>query len=113
MHADFADDTSDPRFAAASYIADKTLEAGYQGRVALGHVTSLGALTGEAARPVVEKLAEADISIVCLPATDLYLGGRNDDGTQRRGLTPVHMLRDGGVNVAFLPTHPQRVHAVR
>lgn len=101
MHADFANDTSDPRFAAASYIAEKTLETGYQGRVALGHVTSLGALTGEAARPVVEQLAEADITIVCLPATDLYLGGRNDDGAQRRGLTPVHMLRDGGVNVTF------------
>ncbi len=36
MHADFADDTSDQRFAAVSYIAKKTIETGYQGKVALG-----------------------------------------------------------------------------
>ena len=101
MHADFADDTSDPRFAAASYVAEKTVASGYQGRVALGHVTSLGALGREAARPVIDRLAAAGITIVTLPATDLYLGGRDDDGAQRRGLTPVRLLRDRGVNVTF------------
>lgn len=100
MHADFADDTSDPRYTAASYIAQRTIELGYQGRVTLGHVTSLGALTPEEAKPVVDLLAEADISIVTLPATDIYLGGRKDRYNQRRGLTPTHLLRDAGVNVA-------------
>lgn len=101
MHADFADDASDPRYATALYIAEKTLEMDYQGKVSLGHVTSLGSLTHEEARPVIEKLAEADVNIVTLPATDLYLGGRGDEANQRRGLTPVHRLRDAGVNVTF------------
>jgi cytosine deaminase len=101
MHADFADDATDQRFAAAGYIADKAIEHGWQGRVSLGHVTSLGALTRKEAAPVVERLREADVSIVTLPATDLYLGGRDDERNQRRGLTPVHLLRDSGVNVTF------------
>lgn len=101
MHADFADDTADQRFTAAGYIAEQTLQRGFQSRVSLGHVTSLGALTPEDAKPVIDLLREADVHIVTLPATDIYLGGRGDSASQRRGLTPVHLLRDSGVNVTF------------
>ena len=101
MHADFADDAGDQRYAAAGYIAEKAIKLGWQGRVSLGHVTSLGALTREDAMPVVERLRDAQVTIVTLPATDLYLGGRGDERNQRRGLTPVHLLRDSGVNVTF------------
>lgn len=101
MHADFADDAQDQRFAAASYIAQKTIDAGYHGRVSLGHVTSLGALTPEAAKPVIDLLHEARISIVTLPATDVYLGGRRDVTSPRRGLTPVRALHAANVNVAY------------
>ncbi len=68
MHADFADDTSDQRFAAISYIARRTIDTGYQGRVSLGHVTSLGALDNDALAPVIEQIRLAGISIVTLPA---------------------------------------------
>ena len=101
MHADFADDASDPRFTAASHIARKTIDCRYQGRVSLGHVTSLAALTPEEAKPALDLLHEADIHIVTMPATDVYLGGRKDLKNQRRGLTPVRALRDAGVNVTY------------
>ena len=101
MHADFADDTSDQRFAAISYIARRTIDTGYQGRVSLGHVTSLGALDNDALAPVIEQIRLAGISIVTLPATDLYLGGRKDTQNPRRGLTPVKALHRTGVNVAY------------
>lgn len=101
MHADFADDTSDQRFASAGYIAEQALQRGYRSRVSLGHVTSLSSLTPEDAKPVIDLLREADVHIVTLPATDMYLGGRKDRTNQRRGLTPVHLLRDSGVNVTF------------
>jgi cytosine/creatinine deaminase len=101
MHADFADDCSDARFAVSAYVAQRTIDAGMQGKVSLGHVTSLGALNAEEAKPVIELLHRADIHIVTLPATDLYLGGRKDEFNQRRGLTPVRRLRDGGVNVTY------------
>lgn len=101
MHVDFADDTSDPRYAVLEYIAERTLACGYSGRVSLGHVTSLASLTPEEAKPVIDLVAQAGVSIITLPATDLYLGGRRDHANQRRGVTPVHLLRDSGVNVAF------------
>lgn len=101
LHADFADDASDQRFAAAGYIARKTIESGYHGRVSLGHVTSLGALDSDELKPIIDLLREARINIVTLPATDLYLSGRKDTKNQRRGLTPVRSLTAGGVNVAY------------
>lgn len=101
LHTDFADDTSDQRFASAAYIAKKTIETGYQGRVTLGHMTSLGALLPDQAKPVIDLLRQANINIVTLPATDTYLGGRKDQAAPRRGLTPVVALRNAGVNVAY------------
>ncbi len=101
MHADFADDASDRRFSAAAHIARKTIDINYQGRVSLGHVTSLGALDPEQAKPIIDLLHQAHISMVTLPATDLYLGGRNDTKNQRRGLTPIRLLNSHGVNLAY------------
>jgi cytosine deaminase len=101
IHADFSDEAADKRFTCAAYIAQKAINTGYQGRVSLGHVTSLGALTMEELKPIADLLCKADISVVTLPATDLYLGGRKDAKNQRRGLTPVRALRNAGVNVAY------------
>jgi cytosine/creatinine deaminase len=51
--------------------------------------------------PLAERLARADVSVVTLPATDLYLGGRGDTHNVRRGLAPIQALRQAGVNVAY------------
>lgn len=101
MHADFSDEGTDQRFASTEYIARKTIECGYQGRVSLGHVTSLAAMPPDRLGPLIELLHEADIHMVTLPATDVYLSGRKDIVCQRRGLTPVRALRQGGVNVIY------------
>jgi cytosine/creatinine deaminase len=101
MHADFAGSAADPRTTMAAFIARKTLATGYRGRVTLGHVTSLAALTSEKAKPVIELLSEAGVHIVSLPATDVYLGGREDEFNPRRGLAPIRHLRAAGVNVAY------------
>ena len=101
IHADFADDSADPRFVAATYIAEKTLDAGYQNRVSLGHLTSLASLEPHDAAPVIELLRRAQIHVVTLPATDIYLSARRDTHNQRRGLTPVRALRAAGVNITF------------
>jgi cytosine deaminase len=101
MHADFADDVSDRRFAAAAYIAEKTIAMGYQGRVSLGHMTSLTSLLPGEAAPIIDLLRRANIHVVTLPATDVYLGGRSDPNNPRRCLTPIRALRAAGVNVAY------------
>ena len=101
MHADFADDVDDPRYTTTEMICDLTISRGMQGKVALGHVTSLGALDVDAAGPLFEKISDAGVTIVALPATDLYLNGRKDKKNVRRGQAPVRALLDHGVNVAY------------
>jgi cytosine/creatinine deaminase len=101
LHLDFADDVDDPRFVTAEMVCDLTIAHGMQGKVCLGHVTTLGALDVDAAAPLLEKIARAGITIVSLPATDLYLNGRKDKKNVRRGQTPVRALLDHGVNVAY------------
>ena len=102
LHADFSDDPpSDPPGLTARHAAERALAEGYQGRVVLGHVTALGALPPSDLAPLADLLARADVSVVTLPATDLYLGGRGDGHNVRRALAPVAALRRAGVNVAY------------
>ena len=101
MHVDFADHTEDPRYMLTDRICDMTIARGMQGRVTLGHVTTLGSLESSEAASLFKKIAKAGITIMPLPATDVYLNGRNDDKNIRRGMAPVPQLLEQGVNVAF------------
>lgn len=101
LHVDFADDTDDPRYMTTEMICDMTMAYGMQGKVALGHVTTLGAMDVEEAGPLFDKIAKAGITIVPLPATDLYLLGRKDKANVRRGMAPVQALLAHGVNVVY------------
>ncbi len=98
IHQDFADDAD---ALTIEYLARKTIREGYEGRVTVGHLTALGAVPPEKLRDIIQLVADAGISVMCLPATDLHLGGRRDVWNVRRTLTPVRALRDGGVNVCL------------
>lgn len=98
LHVDFSDD---PRAIQVGSIADRALALGLAGRVAVGHVTALGALAPAEAEPLIERIARADLNVLVLPATDLHLGGRGDSHNVRRGLAPVRRLLAAGVNVAY------------
>lgn len=99
MHVDFTDDTKDPRYMTTEVICEITRAHGMEGCVTLGHVTSLGSVDSN--HPVFDKIAQAGISIVTLPATDLYLNGRHDTHNIRRGIAPVQTLLQHGVNVVY------------
>ncbi|WP_405014765.1 amidohydrolase family protein [Kitasatospora sp. NBC_01539] len=101
LHADFADDTADPRFAMAEYIAGAVVRRGLQGRVALGHMTSLAGRPPSERRKVLAALASAGVAVVPLPATDLHLNGRADPVNARRGVAPVRELWEAGVTCAY------------
>ncbi|MEV0846637.1 amidohydrolase family protein [Streptomyces sp. NPDC049954] len=101
IHADFADDASDPRYDLAGYIADTTRETGWSGRVALGHMTALGGRPPAERSVLLRSLAEAGVAVVPLPATDVFLGGRRDDTAVRRGVAPVRELWEHGVTTAY------------
>lgn len=98
LHQDFSDDAHN---ISIDYVAEKTIAMGWQGRVSVGHLTSLGALEPKRRDEVIQLIKEADISVMCLPATDLHLGARKDEYNVRRTLTPVRALRDAGVNVCL------------
>ena len=55
------------------------------------------------------KLKNAGISILALPASDICMMGRSDDGSKRRGVCPVDKLFDMGVTAAFATNNIQNL----
>ena len=98
FHQDFKDGNEGMTI---EYLCEKTIKEGFIGRVSVGHLTSLGSVDKERLKPIIELMRKAQINVMSLPATDLHLGGRNDEFNVRRGLTPIRALRDGGVNVCI------------
>lgn len=80
-------------------LAQLTLKHGFQGRVAAGHLCTLGSCHPEVADKAIALILQAGISVVSLP--DLYRLGRQDTCNVRRGLTRVKELLRAGVNVTY------------
>lgn len=78
-------------------VCRQTKRRGYGGRVAIGHVTKLSALPPDAFARAADRLAQAGVAVTVLPATDLYLMGREATHDVPRGLTPAHRLLEHGV----------------
>lgn len=78
-------------------VIEETMSRGYQGRVSLGHMTSLSALSPDDLRAVAQQLKAAGIAVTVLPSTDLFLNGRNFDRLVPRGVAPAHVLAAEGV----------------
>ncbi|WP_338697349.1 amidohydrolase family protein [Streptomyces sp. Q6] len=85
LHTDGADPARLGRLAAAA--------GGLHTGVAVGPLGALARQPGEAARRVVDRLATAGVTVVCLPQ-----GGCA--GVDVRGIAPVRLLRAAGVRVA-------------
>ena len=98
LHQDFADDADN---ISIEYLCDQVIKKNYQGKVSVGHLTAIAALEPEEQTRIINLIAEAGISVMSLPATDLHLGGRNDKYNTRRTLTPIRELRDAGANVCI------------
>jgi cytosine deaminase len=97
FHTDFFDE---PQHLHALHIAEETIRRGWQGRVALGHMSEMAALPPDEQERVARVLARAGVAVIVLPATDLYLMGRKDVRAVRRGIAPVKRLLAAGVTVA-------------
>lgn len=98
FHQDFSDNADSMSI---EYLARKTIDEQYEGRVSVGHLTALGAVKPQLRDQIISLLRDAGISVMALPATDMHLGGREDTFNVRRTITPVRALRDGGVNVCL------------
>ena len=98
FHVDFTDE---PEHLHVREIVRQTVRAGWQGRVAVGHLTELAALPAVEQAALIAELAAARIGVISLPLTDLYLMGRRDERNVRRGLTPIRRLLEAGIPVAL------------
>ncbi|MFC3694050.1 amidohydrolase family protein [Chenggangzhangella methanolivorans] len=94
LHLDF---DLDPATSWVEEVCRKTVETGRGGRVAIGHVTKLSAMPREAFEAAARRLADAGVAVTALPATDLFLMGRDRDADRPRGVTRVHELAAHGV----------------
>jgi cytosine deaminase len=94
FHLDF---DLDPSWNHLDAICRRAERHRYQGRVAVGHVTKLSASAPDAFAGALRRLSAAGIAVTALPATDLYLMGRDATHNVPRGVTPVHRLARQGI----------------
>ena len=100
MHLDFGTTCDDMD---VWYVCDQTAKHGYEGRVTIGHLTKATSLPVSEFDRMARRLAETGVAVTVLPATDLYLMGRNHtrDHNQPRAVAPVHKLLHHGVNCSL------------
>lgn len=98
FHIDF---NLDPANTNLPHVIAETVRRGLQGRVSIGHVTNLSAMAPADVASVARQLADAGISLCVLPATDLFLNGRDSDRLVPRGVAPAHLLARQGVATAI------------
>ncbi|UEM16513.1 amidohydrolase family protein [Bradyrhizobium barranii subsp. barranii] len=94
LHLDF---DLDPSWWHLDEVCRQTERRNYQGRVAIGHATKLSALPPERMKAATAQLATSGVAVTVLPATDLYLMGREATHNVPRGLTLAHKLAGDGV----------------
>jgi cytosine deaminase len=94
LHLDF---DLDPSWWHLDEVCRQTEQRRYQGRVAIGHATKLSALPPDALKAAAARLAGAGVAVTVLPATDLYLMGREATHNTPRGMTAAHRLVQDGV----------------
>ena len=94
LHLDF---DLDPSWSHMEEVCRQTEQRNYQGRVAIGHATKLSALPPDRLQAATARLAKSGVAVTVLPATDLYLMGRDVTHNTPRGLTLAHRLVENGV----------------
>ncbi len=95
------DEHLSPELASVDYLADTAISNGLQGRLTLSHGCVLSVLELPERNRLIEKLLRAQIEVVALPLTNLYLQDRGGGTPLKRGLTCVHEMLDAGIEVRF------------
>lgn len=98
MHLDFF---LDYRRGELDYVCEQTRRHHYEGRVAIGHVSTLSAMPAPLFEDAARRLADAGVAVTVLPSTDLFLMGRGVEHSVPRGVAPAHRLLGAGVNCSL------------
>ena len=81
-------------------LAERVITTKFAHSVTASHCVSLGMQTEAIQQRISEKVAQANIGVVALPHTNLFLQGRDNSTAPPRGLTAIAKLRMAGVRVA-------------
>jgi cytosine deaminase len=71
------------------------------GRVVVGHMAKLSLMPPDEVAALARSLADTGIAVTVLPATDLFLMGRNRDHSVVRGVADANLLLKHGVNCSL------------
>ena len=97
FHIDF---DLDPANSDLLALIAATEARGWGGRVVAGHASKLSAMAPGDVAAMARRLRDAGIGVVALPATDLFLMGRDADRLQPRGVAPLATMARAGVRCA-------------
>ena len=98
FHLDF---DLDPSWMHLDEVCRQTAAHRRGGRVAIGHATKLSAVDHAALKLIGSRLADTGVAVTVLPATDLFLMGRDAGHSVPRGVAPVHRLLRQGVTCSL------------
>lgn len=90
-------------------VIAETRRRGFHHRVALGHMTYLSTLPLKEIQTLSAELRELGIAIIALPASDVCMMARQDDGNRRRGVSPVHQMAALGVTALYATNNIQNL----
>lgn len=79
-------------------VCELTEAFGWGGRVAVGHGTKYSSLAPDKLAVLGRKMADAGVALTVLPATDLFLMGREFDHAVPRGVTDACAMINHGAN---------------
>ena len=94
------DEHTDANRISLEHLASRITASGFNRPVVASHCVSLGMQDESTQRRIAEKVATANMGVVALPHTNLFLQGREFATATPRGLTAVASLRRAGVKVA-------------
>jgi cytosine deaminase len=98
MHLDSGNSSADMDI---HLVCALTNQYGLGGRVAVGHGCKYSTLPPGDLRALAAEIADAGVAVTVLPATDLYMMGRDQDHSVRRGVADANVLVENGVNCSI------------
>lgn len=82
-------------------VCELTETYGWGGRVAVGHGCKYSTMPIPHLKTLAKRMADAGVALTVLPATDLFMQGRDQEYSVRRGLADVNLMADLGVNCSI------------
>ncbi len=98
MHLDSGNSPDDMDIELVCQLTEKY---GLGGRVAIGHGCKYSTMQVDLFHTLAKRIADAGVAVTSLPATDLFMQGRDQTDNVRRGVVDVNVLVEHGVNCSI------------